>query len=66
MGYRVSEMGTTCMATEGGVACLGTLAGQTQGFQVSPAGTTTFGGTDVAEPVPDAPAATTMETGQPR
>jgi hypothetical protein len=49
VGYRVSEMGTTCMATEGGVACFGTLAGQTQGFTVSPAGTTTFGGTEVAD-----------------
>jgi hypothetical protein len=47
-GYRVSEMGTTCMATEGGVACFGTLAGQTQGFKVSPEGTSTFGGTEVA------------------
>ena len=44
-GYRVSEMGATCMATEGGVACYGTLAGQTQGFNVAPGGTSTFGGT---------------------
>ncbi len=66
VGYRVSEMGTTCMATEGGVACFGTLAGQTQGFQVAPAGTTTFGGQEMSEPIPDAPAATSTETGQPR
>jgi hypothetical protein len=48
-GYRVSQMGTTCMATEGGVACYGTLAGQTQGFNVAPGGTSTFGGTEIAE-----------------
>jgi hypothetical protein len=30
------------MAIKGGVACYGTLAGATQGFEVSPAGTTTF------------------------
>lgn len=47
-GYRVSEMGATCMAIEGGVACYGTLAGQTQGFEVSSDGTTTFGGTQVS------------------
>ncbi|AQA02026.1 hypothetical protein BVC93_05815 [Mycobacterium sp. MS1601] len=44
VGYRVSEMGATCMAIEGGVACYGTLAGQTQGFEVSAEGVTTFGG----------------------
>lgn len=48
-GYRVSQMGTTCMATEGGVACFGTLAGQTEGFNVAPGGTSTFGGTEIAE-----------------
>ena len=48
-GYRVSQMGTTCMATEGGAACYGTLAGQTQGFNVAPGGTSTFGGTEISE-----------------
>lgn len=42
-GYRVNGIGSTCMAITGGVACYGTLAGATQGFTVSPAGTTTFG-----------------------
>jgi hypothetical protein len=32
------------MAVTGGVACYGTLAGATQGFEVTPEGTTTFGG----------------------
>jgi hypothetical protein len=32
------------MATDGGVACYGALAGNTQGFQVTPKATTTFGG----------------------
>jgi hypothetical protein len=44
-GYRINGQGGVCMATDGGVACYGTLAGETQGFQVSQAGTTTFGGT---------------------
>ena len=43
-GYRVSALGATCMATEGGVACYGTLADNVQGFEVSPEGTSTFGG----------------------
>ncbi len=43
-GYRVDGIGSTCMAITGGVACYGTLAGVTQGFTVSPSGTTTFGG----------------------
>ena len=65
VGYRVSEMGTTCMATEGGVACFGTLAGQTQGFQVSPAGTTTFGGTPDAASSDAAAAAPADPTTEP-
>jgi hypothetical protein len=43
-GYRINGQGGVCMATDGGVSCYGTLAGEAQGFQVSPAGTTTFGG----------------------
>lgn len=49
VGYRVSQMGATCMAIEGGVACYGTVAGQTQGFHVAPGGTSTFGGTPSAD-----------------
>lgn len=67
-GYRVSEMGTTCMAIEGGVACYGTLAGQTQGFEVSPDGTTTFGGQAPLPADPDAdpaPGATEPTTSAP-
>lgn len=73
-GYRVSQQGTTCMATEGGVACFGTIAGQTQGFNVAPGGTSTFGGTQIAdtgeptvepapstEPAPSAEAAPSTE-----
>jgi len=45
VGYRVHGVGSTCMAITGGVACVGTLAGSVQGFEVSPAGVTTFGGT---------------------
>ncbi|MGB3480739.1 MAG: hypothetical protein WBB07_00800 [Mycobacterium sp.] len=48
-GYRVNQMGAMCMATEGGVACYGTLADQTQGFQVTPGGASVFGDTQVAE-----------------
>ena len=44
VGYRVNGIGSTCMAIAGGVACYGTLAGAAQGFEVSPAGTSTFGG----------------------
>lgn len=44
VGYRVNGIGSTCMAITGGVACLGTLAGAMQGFEVSPSGVTTFGG----------------------
>ncbi len=44
VGYRINGPGSICMAIEGGVACYGTLAGKTQGFKVSPSGTTTFGG----------------------
>lgn len=44
VGHRVKGIGATCMAITGGVACYGTLAGRTQGFQVSPAKTMTFGG----------------------
>lgn len=43
-GYRVNGIGSTCMAITGGVACSATLAGTSQGFTVSPAGTSTFGG----------------------
>ncbi|WP_197378341.1 hypothetical protein [Mycolicibacterium mengxianglii] len=58
-GYRVSGIGATCMSLEGGVACYGTLAGHTEGFKVSPDGTSTFGGTeavptDAPTPVSDA------------
>jgi hypothetical protein len=42
VGYRINGTGSTCMAIKGGVACYGTLAGATQGFEVSPAGTMTF------------------------
>lgn len=44
VGHRVNGIGATCMAIPGGVACYATLAGQVEGFTVSPAGTTTFGG----------------------
>lgn len=44
VGYRVNGIGSTCMAIPGGVACLGTLAGAVQGFEVSPSGAKTFGG----------------------
>jgi hypothetical protein len=44
VGYRVNGIGSTCMAVTGGVACMGTLAGAVQGFEVTPAGVTTFGG----------------------
>jgi hypothetical protein len=43
VGYRVNGIGSTCMAVTGGVACVGTLAGATQGFQVTPDGVSTFG-----------------------
>jgi hypothetical protein len=42
VGYRINGTGATCMAVEGGVACYGTLAGSTQGFEVTPAGVMTF------------------------
>ena len=44
VGHRVNGIGSTCMAIPGGVACLGTIAGELRGFQVSPSGVTTFGG----------------------
>lgn len=44
VGHRVNAIGSTCMAIEGGVACVGTLAGVVQGFQVTRTGTSTFGG----------------------
>jgi hypothetical protein len=44
VGYRVRGIGSTCMAVPGGVACIGSLAGQTYGFEVTSAGVTTFGG----------------------
>jgi hypothetical protein len=44
VGYRINSQGGVCMATAGGVACYGTLADQSQGFQVSPGSTTTFPG----------------------
>jgi hypothetical protein len=44
VGYRVQGIGSTCMAITGGVACIGTLAGAVQGFQVTPTGVSTFGG----------------------
>jgi hypothetical protein len=44
VGYRVQGVGSICMATAGGVACIGTLADAVQGFQVTPTGVTTFGG----------------------
>ncbi|GLP75556.1 hypothetical protein TUM20983_26660 [Mycobacterium antarcticum] len=44
VGHRVNGIGSTCMATSGGVACVGTLAGNVAGFQVSPSGVTTIGG----------------------
>lgn len=43
VGYRVNGIGSTCMAITGGVACYGTLAGGMAGFQVIPAGVSTFG-----------------------
>lgn len=43
-GHRISQQGASCMAlADGGVACVGTLAGATEGFIVSPSGTSTFG-----------------------
>lgn len=44
VGHRVNGIGSTCMAIAGGVACVATLAGATQGFEVSPSGVSTFGG----------------------
>ena len=44
VGYRVNGMGATCMSTDGGVACYGTMMGAAQGFVVSPTKTWTFGG----------------------
>jgi hypothetical protein len=44
VGHRVIGIGSTCMAITGGVACYGTIAGAVQGFEVSPAGVSTFGG----------------------
>lgn len=44
VGQRVNGIGSTCMAIAGGVACYATFAGAAQGFQVSPSGTSTFGG----------------------
>jgi hypothetical protein len=44
VGYRVQGISSTCLAITGGVACMGTLAGAVQGFQVTPAGVSTFGG----------------------
>jgi hypothetical protein len=44
VGYRVNGIGSTCMAIEGGVACIGTVTGAVQGFQVTSAGVSTFGG----------------------
>ena len=44
VGHRVDAAGSTCMAIEGGVACVGTLAGTVRGFQVTRTGTNTFGG----------------------
>lgn len=44
VGHRVNGIGSTCMATAGGVACYGTLAETTQGFAVTPEGVSTFGG----------------------
>jgi hypothetical protein len=44
VGFRVNGIGSTCMAIAGGTACIGTLAGATQGFEVSSAGVSTFGG----------------------
>jgi hypothetical protein len=44
VGFRVNGIGSTCMAIADGVACIGTLAGATQGFEVSSAGVSTFGG----------------------
>lgn len=44
VGHRVNGIGATCMAVSGGVACYGTLADQVSGFEVSPSGTSTFGG----------------------
>ena len=44
VGFRVNGIGSTCMAITGGAACFGTLAGATQGFEVSSSGVSTFGG----------------------
>ncbi len=44
-GHRIDSYGATCMATDGGVACFGAVAGPPQGFQVTAEETTTFGGT---------------------
>ncbi len=44
VGYRVRGIDSTCMATPGGVACVGTLAGKVSGFQVTPSKVTTFDG----------------------
>ena len=44
VGYRVHGIGSVCMALPGGVACTGTLAGAVHGFEVTPAGVSTFGG----------------------
>jgi hypothetical protein len=44
VGFRVNGIGSTCMAIASGAACIGTLAGTTQGFEVSSTGVSTFGG----------------------
>ncbi len=44
VGYRINQNGGICMAIDGGVACYGSIAGNTQGFEVSATATTTFGG----------------------
>ncbi|MCV7015830.1 hypothetical protein H7I40_25860 [Mycolicibacterium madagascariense] len=44
VGHRVEATDGTCMAIEGGVACVGRLAGDVRGFQVTRTGVRTVGG----------------------
>ena len=44
LDIRIDVSGVTCMATDDGVACVGSAGGPPQGFQVTSSETTTFGG----------------------
>jgi hypothetical protein len=56
VGYRVREIGATCMAITGGVACYAMQAGHARGFEVTPERAWTFGhDPSPDDPSPDAP-----------